>query len=509
MYFSHSLLLVAPIILVLSACSSTTSKIKENLSFLGVNYKSYSEVSGTKFRGHLHYVDDQAYFKSCNSNLEYEITNNDDLYDIYETITDEQNEEEPVYIEFSGAINFSDHDESNSPVIIQVDQVQHMVITKNSLQCAKATDTFDFKAKGNTPYWRVSGHNKQLFFAAKVGNELYQLDNLALQSDTANHLKGVNDKGEQLFIDITPQHCYMLDNKEYWGFSTTVDSIYGEYNGCGELGHSNNTDLFKGEYFNQTQNISLTLNQDHTLEYLQINDGQTSLKTGFWKSNTQETVVVMLTTENDNKIQEELIFTLDQTKLFANQVNKNNAVTEFEQVLTFEKKDSQQDTFSDEKVIQIKPQFTPQQINPTQVIDLEVKKALQKYFRIHQTDPKNTQFSSVRFDLNGDGLDEAIVLLDWCSGHHCEMIIFEETKEGLNFSSRISSIQAPITISEEQHFSWQSLIAKNEESWLLFEFDGLNYPLHSRYGYYLQYIENSAEVTLFSNGKPNDWFLIK
>jgi len=509
MRFSHPLLLVAPVILALSACSSTTSRIKENLAFLGVNYKAYSQVSEASFRGQLNYDGDQAYFKSCDSEIEYEISDNEELYDIYDTIIDAQDEEDPVYIEFSGEVNFPDHYNSDSPIVIDVERVHHMAAKKISLQCAKAIDTFDFKAKGNDPYWRINAHEQTLFFANKASNESYQLDKIELSTSSVNYLKGVNDKGEQLFLEITPEHCYMLDNQEYWGFRTQINSIYGEFNGCGESGHLSNVALFKGEYVNQSQAIKLTLKQDHTLKYQQTTDGQLSEKTGFWKSNTEETVVLMLTNENTKTIQEELILTRDGDKLVTHQVNQDNAITEFDQALVFEKQDAQQTDLDDQHNIQIKRQFTAELINPEQSIDLEVKAALKKYFKIHRTDPKETQFNSVRFDLNGDGRDDAIALLDWCAGDQCEMIIFEATDDGLNFSSRVSRIQAPIIVSENRHFSWQSLMVESDNSCFLLDFDGLSYPLHIRDAVDIKKIENSSEVTLFSSGKPAHWFLIK
>jgi len=509
MRFSHPLLLLTPFILALSACSSTTFRIKENLSFLGLHYTPYAQVSEASFRGQLYYDDEQAFFKSCDSDIEYEITNNNSLYDIYETVIDAQDEENPVYIEFSGEVNFPNSYYSSSPIVINVDKVHHMAAQKVSLQCAKAIDTFDFKAKGNDPYWRINVHDNQLFFAAKASNESYQLNNIELQKNTVTHWQGVNDQGEDLFLEITPEHCYMLDNKEYWGFSTKVNSVYGEFNGCGESGHLNNVALFKGTYVNQSQDTSLTLNQDHTLEYLQVSKQQTVLKTGFWKSNTPETVIIMLTNENNVTIQEELIFTLNEHKLFTQQINKDNAVTTLDQILILEKQDAEKTPLQDEQDIHIQRQFTAQRINPKSVVDIEVKEALKKYFKIHRTDPKDTQFNSVRFDLNGDGLDDAIVLLDWCSGEQCEMIIFEATENGLNFSSRVSRIQAPIIVSEDKHFSWQSLMIEYNNSCFLLDFDGLSYPLHIRDALDIKKVENSAEVTLFSDGKPNHWFLIK
>lgn len=509
MRFSHPFLLVTPLIFALFSCSSSTSKIKETFSFSDSNHETYAQISGTDFKGKLSYDNKQAYFESCNNDIKYKITNNNNLHRIYKTITDTQEQTGSVYVEFSGEINFSKRSNSNYPVTIQVEKIHHMAAEKVSLQCVKSTDKFDFKAKGEAPYWRINTYNNQLFFAAKASNELYQLKDIDAHITKENNFQGVNKKGETLFVETIPKHCYMLDNKEYWGLSTRINNIYGEFNGCGESKHSNKIELFKGKYSDEAKGINLTLNQDYTFEYLQTNDQQVNVKTGFWKSNTPEVIVLMLTTENNKKIQEEIILTGDGTIFFGEKINKKNIITQLEKKLRFEKKVLQQTQLNNTQEAQIKRQFIAQMINPKKTIDLEVKAALKKYFRIHKTDPKKTQFSSVRFDLNGDGNDDAIVLLDWCAGNQCEMVIFEANDNGLKFSSRVSRIQAPIIISKSQHFSWQSLLVKKTNSWSLLNFDGLSYPLHSSDAQNIKEIENSAEITLFSKGKPSQWFFIK
>ena len=86
----------------------------------------------------------------------------------------------------------------------------------------------------------------------------------------------------------------------------------------------------------------------------------------------------------------------------------------------------------------IQREFTVQHIDPNPEIDKALQKSLNQYFKIHGNKPKSTKFNAVKYDLNGDGLDDAIVLLDWCSKSRCEMLIFERQKDDYRFSSRIS-----------------------------------------------------------------------
>jgi len=173
--------------------------------------------------------------------------------------------------------------------------------------------------------------------------------------------------------------------------------------------------------------------------------------------------VVMLTKEGDKNIREELVFKRQGLSLICTEINNNNVLTSLDHPITFDKMNAKHGEVNDGRT-QVKRQFSPQQLDAPNQIDIEVQSAVRQYFKIHRTDPKNTRFNSVRFDLNGDGKKEAIVLLDWCSSNGCEMLVFEEKDKGLVFSSRVSRIQAPIEVAHTQHFSWQDLLVKKNNS---------------------------------------------
>ena len=244
------------------------------------------------------------------------------------------------------------------------------------------------------------------------------------------------------------------------------------------------------------------------MEYQQGDSLNKVIKTGFWKSNTPDTVVAMFAKQDGKKIQQEIIFKRDGLSLSSTEINKSTVVTKLEHELTFDKMNAKLGSLEGDD-IQIKRQFIAQQLNPANNIDTEVQKAVRNYFKIHRTDPKNTRFNSVRFDLNGDGKDEAIVLLDWCSSNGCELLIFEQKEKGLVFSSRISRVQAPILVAKSQHFSWQDLFVAKDNNWLQLDFDGLSYPLKISEAKSIEQPTDSSGVVLFSKGKPTTWFSIK
>jgi len=505
MQFTQSSLASLSLCILLSACTSNSSNLTRHVPFLGHHSGTFSSVIEDSFRGQLYYDGDNAHFLSCNNEVYYNINKNKALHNIYQNITDDN--DEPVYVEFSGELVFSENEKSTSSVNINVQEIYHMALAKASLQCAKPTDNFKFKAKGDTPYWRINISDNTVFFATKAINQSYPLKTLEKNNNGTYLLVTNNTEEEQFTLEVIPEHCYTQNGKEYWGYQATVQSLYGEFTGCGEFGHINNNRHFTGYYLSQYQDqeTSLRLNKDKTLEYKQMEGESLITKSGFWKSNTFNSVVIMFSQKNNHPIQEEIVLHRQKSTLFAYQINHQNTITKFEQPLAFKlvNKEPRPTTLDSQR------QFTTQKITPKKEIDLEVKTAIKQYFKIHDTDPKNIKFNSVRFDLNGDGKDEAIALLDWCPNEQCEMLIFEASEHGLSFTSRTSAVQTPLIVSQLPHFSWQSLVMNNKGQWQQLDFDGQSYPLHSQASQNLTQLEHSSDVILFSEGKPTEWFLIK
>ena len=490
------------------ACSSTPPPVKE-IKPEPVSKQDFSRILDGNFRGLFYQKNSKAYFTRCATEQTFPVHAKTGLRDIYQHLSAKKTA--PVYIEFTGEIVFPSDKYSEPDALMRIDRVHHMALAKRSLQCAKPIDTFRFKAKGDDPYWRLNINGQKLYFATKVRNQVYQIQDANFQTTQMNSVKSINKHGERLNLTIKPGHCYNLKNKEYWGYTAKVESIWGELQGCGELGWPPLEQKFSGYYLNKTPSkiSNLTLNADYSVKYSEKTAEKTILKTGFWKSNSPERVVVMLTRQADKKIREELIFHRQGLTLSTQQINKNNIVTNLDAPGLIFNKMNAKDGLEEVTVKRIDRKFTAQLIDPKAEVDLEVQKAVNQYFKIHRTDPKNSKFNSVKYDLNGDGVKEAIVLLDWCSKNGCEMLVFEGRKSGYRFSSRISRVNAPITIAQTQHYLWQSLlIEKNAQSFKL-DFDGISYPIHTRDLKEVNKEDYATGVILFNQGTPKNWFPIK
>ncbi len=507
MRLPHLLLLSTPLFLAV-ACS-TPPPPQVEVKPEPVIKQDFSKILEGNFRGQFRLGDGKAYFKTCDTNKEFSVHAKAALRNIYEQVT--STKLTPVYIEFTGEIVFPSAKDKKSDAIMRIDRVHHMALAKASLQCAKPVDTFLFKAKGEEPYWRLNINGQKLFFATKARNQVYQVKDANFQTTQINNVKSINEEGQRLNLTIEPGHCYNLKNKEYWGYTAKIDSIWGELKGCGEPGWPIIEQKITGYYLNKTASkiANLTFNENYTVEYHEKMGKETIIKSGFWKSNSPNRVVVMLTRQGDKTIREELIFYRKGLTLSTNQINKNNIVTYFEPPGLIFNKMNAREGVEEVTVKRIDREFTAQGISPKAEVDLEVQKAVNQYFKIHRTDPKNTKFNSVKYDLNGDGIKDAIVLLDWCSKSGCEMLIFEGRENGYRFSSRVSRIHAPIIIAKTQHYLWQSLLIEKDTQWFKLDFDGISYPIHTRDLKGVNKQDYSTGVILFNQGTPKSWFPIK
>ncbi|MFT6926948.1 MAG: putative lipoprotein [Psychromonas sp.] len=471
--------------------------------------EDFSKILESNFRGHLRFEDGKAYFKACDSEQNFPVKINSAFNNIYEQVTEKKFT--PVYLEFIGEITFPPANTAQSNALMRIDTIHHMALPKASLQCAKATHGFLFKAKGDDPYWRLNIDQNKLLFATKASNRAYHIQSSQFNTTQTNHIKTNNEQGERLSLEIQPGHCYNLKMKEYWGFTAKVDSVWGEFSGCGEPGWPVDFRDVSGYYLNTSpfKTANLTLNPDYSVEYQENIGKEVVTKTGFWKSNSPDHIVVMLTQQGKQKIREELIFKRTGETLSTAKINKNNIITLLPKAERVFNKMNSKEISSKNNTNRIDREFTVQHIDPNSVMDEALQKALNQYFKIHRTDPKSTKFNSVNYDLNGDGIEEAIVMLDWCSKTGCEMLIFERTDSGYRFSSRISQIQVPLIVSSSQHYLWQSLLVEKNKQWLTLDFDGISYPPNTRALPSVNKLDFSTDIILFSQGRPKNWFPIK
>lgn len=119
--------------------------------------------------------------------------------------------------------------------------------------------------------------------------------------------------------------------------------------------------------------------------------------------------------------------------------------------------------------------------------EVALNQALLAYLAKTGDDPKSIDpHRTALVDLNGDGLKDALVLLQgpfWCGSGGCTMLVFQSTKAGFQFISRSSLIRGPVLVSETKTRGWRDLMVQVSgggapSKWVALKFDGKKYPLN-------------------------------
>ncbi|NCT41112.1 MAG: hypothetical protein GW778_05580 [Alphaproteobacteria bacterium] len=125
---------------------------------------------------------------------------------------------------------------------------------------------------------------------------------------------------------------------------------------------------------------------------------------------------------------------------------------------------------------------TSKVIDPT---NEDLKEAMLNFFKSTGA-PISSTYNFVRFDLNGDKLREAIVMIKspygyWCGTHGCVMVVMKAHDNGFSLVNTIQPVREPIYISRAKVNGWHNLLVRVSGRWtktknVALRFDGKTYP---------------------------------
>jgi len=121
--------------------------------------------------------------------------------------------------------------------------------------------------------------------------------------------------------------------------------------------------------------------------------------------------------------------------------------------------------------------------------------AIKQHLKI-SADSSAPKFQYSLFDLNGDGHDEAIVLItddEYCGSGGCTLEIYRGTTHGFKFLSGSTITKPPIRVLEEHSHGWKSLIVYSYGNVVL-KFNGNKYALNPS-------VQSKATVKQLSSAK--------
>lgn len=108
--------------------------------------------------------------------------------------------------------------------------------------------------------------------------------------------------------------------------------------------------------------------------------------------------------------------------------------------------------------------------------------AITRYFQLGSMRDTNN-YRAALVDLNGDGEDDAVVLVEgpsWCEAGGCSLLVFEKTPSGFRFISRSTITEGPIRVSDRAVRGWKTLIVHTRGVGdVTMPFDGKGYPVNA------------------------------
>ncbi len=118
----------------------------------------------------------------------------------------------------------------------------------------------------------------------------------------------------------------------------------------------------------------------------------------------------------------------------------------------------------------------------------DINQALLAYLAKAGDDPQYANpHQTALIDLNGDGRQDALVLLEnpmyFCGTGGCTMLVFKGTQSGFEFVSRSTLIRGPVLVSDTKTHGWRDLIVEVSGGGIAakqvaLKYTGSEYPLN-------------------------------
>ena len=460
---------------VASTKNSQQQALDTAITAVNTNDKSIVPAKSYNFHGLVTLNAQQRTIKLCNNDTTFNLQTNKQL------LEQMQQRQGLAYIEFEGQLNQSQQGDYQR-AIVKVEQL-HFLSSQTSNSCQQPTQPYNFALIGSEPSWQgLANNNKFSFKIADIDSE-WAIKKSIITKGISALVETENNTGEQLNIAFTGHGC-TDDNQDFWQYQTKIQLKNKQISGCGKYPNQQYDEarwLGHYSYSNSNVSIELTLTEHHNaiLNY-RYSNGLSITETGYWHLFGASGLKLVLTARAAEKINTVFHFRRDGIRLLASQQWRNNHKYSFNGAsLILDRMTSEVDVTT-RVAAPAQRQLPPlKQASPSHTTPA-INHAIVNYFQMHKTAIGERKYRYAEYDLNGDGQDDLLVLLDWCQAQRCLLLVFENTSRGYKFISRTTGVSTPIQISRHAQHSWQSLLLKQDQQWQQLDFNGISYPASSR-----------------------------
>ncbi|MBD1576437.1 hypothetical protein HC723_08300 [Vibrio sp. S11_S32] len=341
------------------------------------------------------------------------------------------------------------------------------------------------RAFGNEPNWSLSIAKGQVTKTSISNKKTTSNVNDSNISPTQRRYQF-----EKNDLTLNKQTCQDTMSGALYAWNAAFNTKDKTLHGCATLANQDNAQQYVATYQSQPDASGLTtqleLQPDHTAttRYIYKNGDPSLIETGYWQQANGQQLHVVMTQHQGEAVVSQRLFTIRGFQLHADSEQINNQIYPIGiNGLSLDRMQSAVTMVEGEnsKTQGVLPTLTPAAINASTQFDAKVDKAMRNYFAINRTDPSGNRYIWLKYDLNGDGNDELLAMMNWCGSGGCTMLIFENQNNEWRFNSRITCVRNPITVANYQHNGWRDLVvpvsgggAKAAQKAL--EYTGVSYP---------------------------------
>lgn len=503
--------LISPVailsLLSLYGCSSSAPEPQQAPDLPVASLDNPTSITPQSFtlRGEVVVGHEARTIKPCGSNTQYWLALTPE--DSQQAMTIPQTPYQVMYGEVTGHLEPPSQVgfDSDYKARFVVDEI-NVLATEGLHRCKQpASPTSAF---GMEPFWSVRFEKDALLYRT-IGEEdvRYTVKTSQISQDERIY------QLDSATLTLTKEYCSDTMSDSLFSWSSTLERDgKSTLKGCATLANSDRTLGWTGFYHaSSTQStdfqIRMELNPDHsaTTHYDYNNDEPSIVESGYWQQLNDNQVQVVMTRHHQQFLVSERIFTRQGDTLVADKEKVSDTVYPIANggLTLFKARHSQSDK---NQVKAVNPENTGLYPSSAQY-NQQVDQAVRQYFADTSTETNNAQYRWLTKDLNQDGKEELLVLLDWCGSGGCTLIVFDSVdsqQPNWQFNSRITLVRTPFLLGTGQSAGWKDLIMPvsgggAQAAQHLIRFSGENYPMNPSTAPVAAQSEIS-DVQLFSDG---------